>query len=147
MNGGESAWSDDERWQARLASDEQRLAEILSNEDREVVDGTRADANANGALAVLGVYGSVARDQRRADSDLDIYFEAADLPEPFNRTDPGHRWHVYGLPVGALLDNLRRGRQFAFDLIESALIVADRGPFRQLLIAVEREGLVRLEGG
>ena len=145
MNGGESSWSDDQRWQARLVADEQRLSEILSDDDRKVVDGTVAAADANGALEFIVVYGSAARAERRAGSDLDIYFEAADLPEPFNRTDPERRWHVYGMPEGTLLGNLRLGRDFAFDLIETALVVTDRGPFRQLLIAVAQEGLVRAD--
>jgi hypothetical protein len=44
-------------------------------------------------------------------------------------------------PSPALLDNLRGKRQFAFDLIESALVVTDRGLFREALIAVDVEGL------
>jgi hypothetical protein len=59
----------------------------------------------------------------------------------FYRTDPNRRWHVFGLPSGALLDNLRRRRQFAFDLIDSALVVTDRGPFREAMVAVVAEAL------
>jgi predicted nucleotidyltransferase len=140
-----SPWSDDERWQERLRSDERRLVQLLNANDREVVDGTVEAADGDGGLDFAVVYGSVARGERRDESDLDIYFEAGDIPEPFNRQDPAARWHVFGLPSGALLDNLRRGQRFAFDLIESALIVVDRGPFRELLVAVDAEGLVPLE--
>lgn len=140
-------WSDDELWQARLAADAARLAELLTADDREVLDGAIAAADGVGGLEFAVVYGSAARGERRADSDLDIYFEASDLPREFNRTDPNRRWHVFGLPAGALLDNLRRGQQFAFDLIESGLVAADRGPFRELLIVVDAEGLCAAEEG
>jgi hypothetical protein len=136
-----SHWTDNEAWQARLAAAAERLAALLTEEDREVVDGALAAADGDGRLDFLVVYGSVARGERRAESDLDIYFEAGDLPREFNRTDPNHRWHVFGLPSGALLDNLRRSRQFAFDLIESAIVVTDRAPFREALVAVDVEGL------
>jgi hypothetical protein len=138
-----SPWTDDERWRTRLAADAERLAALLTEEDREVVDGAvaAADGDGDGGLDFLVVYGSVARGERRAESDLDIYFEASDLPREFNRTDPNRRWHVFGLPSPALLDNLRGRRQFAFDLIESALVVTDRGLFRAALIAVDVEGL------
>jgi hypothetical protein len=141
MANGDSPWSDDERWEARLELDAARLAELLMNDDHEVVDGAIAAADGDGRLEFAVVYGSVARGVRRAESDLDIYFEANDLPREFNRTDPNRCWHVFGMPAGALLDNLRRGQQFAFDLIETALVVTDRGPFRELLIAVDAEGL------
>lgn len=147
MNANGSPWRDEAQWQARVARDELRLGEVLTADDREVVDGAIAAADGAGGLEFAVVYGSVARGERRADSDLDIYFEASDLPREFNRTDPNRRWHVFGLPTGALLDNLRRGQQFAFDLMESALVAADRGPFRELLIAVEAEGLFAAKEG
>ena len=134
-------WTDDKRWQARVASDAQRLANLLTEEDREVADGAVAAADGDGGLDFLVVYGSVARGERRTESDLDIYFEASDLPSEFNRTDPNRRWHVFGLPSGALVNDLRRRQQFAFDLIENALVVTDRGPFREALVAVDVEGL------
>jgi hypothetical protein len=138
---GTGTRSDDDHWQERLVGDVGRLADLLTHEDQEVVDGAVQVADAGGALDFLVVYGSVARAERRANSDLDLYFEAHDLPREFNLTDEGHRWHVFGLPSGALLDNLRRGQRFAFDLIESALIVTDRGAFRELLRTVAGEGL------
>jgi hypothetical protein len=47
-----------------------------------------------------------------------------------------------------MLDNLRRGHSiFAFDLIESAVVAADRGPFGELLIVVDAEGLVAADEG
>jgi hypothetical protein len=141
MSDGPRPWSDDQGWEARLAADVERLAELLSNDEREVVEGAVAMADSNGAMDFLVVYGSVARGERGADSDLNVYFEAGDLPREFNLTDVGRRWHVFGLPSGALLDNLRRREQFAFDLIEAALIVSDRGTFRALLLAVDAEGL------
>ena len=61
MNGGDTAYSNDDSWQARLAADQQRLAEILSTDDREVVDGTLAAADANGDFIVI--HGSAARGQ------------------------------------------------------------------------------------
>ena len=140
----DAPWNDDQRWQERVAADTERLDELLTNDDREVVEGALAAADGDGGLEFLVVYGSVARGERRADSDLDIYFEASDLPREINRTDPNGRWHVFGLPAGALLDNLRRGQQFAFDLIETALIVSDRGPFREVLVVVDAEGLTSI---
>lgn len=147
MSGRDPLPQSDDAWSARLEADAARLAELLSSDDREVLDGTIAAADGAGGLEFAVVYGSVARGERRADSDLDLYFEASDLPREFNRTDPNRRWHVFGLPAGALLDNLRRGQQFAFDLIESALVVADRGSFRELLIIVDAEGLCAAEEG
>src|SRR5438477_1215911 len=119
VSNGDSQWSDDQRWQVRLEADAARLSELLTADDREVIDGTIAAADGDGSLEFAVVYGSVARGERRANSDLDIYFEASDLPREFNRTDPNCRWHVFGLPPGALLDNLRRRQQFAFDLIQT----------------------------
>jgi hypothetical protein len=133
--------TDDEHWDARLTRDAERLHKLLSPEDHEILTGAIEIADEAGGLDFLVVYGSVARGERRADSDLDIYFEARDLPKEFNRKDPAHRWHIFGLPAGALLDNLRRGRQFAFDLIGSALVSVDRGAFRALVTAVAVEGL------
>jgi hypothetical protein len=146
MSDGPNPWTDDEGWEARLAGDTERLAELLDADDREVVEGAVSAADANGALDFLVLYGSIARGERRADSDLDLYFEAGDLPREFNLTDAGRRWHVFGLPSGALIDNLRRGQQFAFDLIESAIIVTDQGSFRDLLLTVDAEGLAPTGG-
>jgi hypothetical protein len=134
-----SHWTDTEAWQARLAADVERLAALLTEEDRGRRRGPRRSGD--GGLDFLVVYGSVARGERHVESDLDIYFEASDLAREFNRTDPNHCWHVFGLPSGALLDNLRLSRQFAFDLIESAIVVTDRGPLREALVAVDVEGL------
>lgn len=140
-----SPWSDDERWQERLRSDERRLVQLLDGNDREVVDGTVEAADGDGGLDFAVVYGSVARGERRDESDLDIYFEAGDIPEPFN--PPRSR-----SPLARLRSAIgRTARQPApraavrLRLIESALIVVDRGPFRELLVAVDVEGLVPLE--
>lgn len=142
MSNGDSQWSDDQRWQARLEADAARLTQLSTADDREIIDGAIAAADGYGGLKFAVVYGSVTRGERRADSDLDFYFEASDLPREFNRTDPNRRWHVFGLPAGALLDNLRRGQRFAFDLIQTSLVVSDPvGAFREILIAVEAERL------
>jgi hypothetical protein len=42
---------------------------------------------------------------------------------------------------GSILDNLRSGRDFAFSLIDEALVFVDRGAFRELLIARDEEEL------
>jgi predicted nucleotidyltransferase len=141
VNGNQSPWADEERWRERLDADGLRVAELLDADDREVVEGAVAAAAVNHALDFLVVYGSVARGERHADSDLDLYFEARDLPREVNLTDEGRRWHVFGVPSGALLDDLRRSHQFAFDLIASALIITDSGSFRDVLITADVEGL------
>lgn len=94
-----SHWTDTEAWQARLAADVERLAALLTEEDRGRRRGPRRSGD--GGLDFLVVYGSVARGERHVESDLDIYFEASDLAREFNRTDPNHCWHVFGLPSGA----------------------------------------------
>jgi hypothetical protein len=98
VNGNQSPWADEERWRERLDADGLRVAELLDADDREVVEGAVAAAAVNHALDFLVVYGSVARGERHADSDLDLYFEARDLPREVNLTDEGRRWHASAAP-------------------------------------------------
>jgi hypothetical protein len=72
------------------------------------------------------------------ESDLDIYLEAANLREPFNRGDAGGRYQVYGMPRGVLDIELRCGEEFGRRVVGDALVVYDRGPLRTILEKVER---------
>jgi predicted nucleotidyltransferase len=114
-----------------------RLTEAQEAATSRIVAST-ADG---GHLDFLVVYGSVSRGQQHAGSDLDIYYETSDQTSEPEAADPDSRWHVFGVPAGALLDNLRRGDQFAFDLVTDALVVVDDGPFRELVVAVDEEQL------
>ncbi len=139
----ESRWSDEHTWVARLNDDRETLqARLTPDQMRElgrlvamIDDPVQAD--------FLVVYGSVARDTHREDSDIDIYFEATYLPRRINIREqgPGRLFHGYGMPQGVLLDNLRSGKDFAFSLIDEALVFVDRGPFRALLTAHDEEEL------
>jgi len=131
----------DRAWQQRLARDRRLLLERLDPEQLEVVRGVQQIADEQSALEFLVVFGSVARGEQGPASDIDIYYEARDLPEPFNRIDPDHRFQVFGMPSGALLAALRNGQPFSFDVIRDALVVADAGRFREALIAVDEEDL------
>jgi hypothetical protein len=136
-----SRWRDEDDWSARLREDgamlDARLTESQDGATRRIV----ASAADGGHLDFLVVYGSVSRGQQHAGSDLDIYYETSDLTMELEAADPDSRWHVFGAPSGALLDNLRRGDQFAFDLVTDALVVVDDGGFRELVVAVDVEQL------
>jgi len=84
-----SPWRDDRIWQRRLVRDRALLAERLDEAQLEFVRGMVPVADSGGALDFLVLYGSAARGEAREDSDVDVYFEAGDLPEAFNRED---RW-------------------------------------------------------
>jgi predicted nucleotidyltransferase len=94
-----------------------------------------------GRLDFLVVYGSVSRGQQRADSDLDVYYATSDLTAELTEANPDSRWHVFGVPSGALLESLRRGDRFAFDLVADALVVRDTGRFREAIVALDEEQL------
>ena len=60
-----------------------------------------------------------------------------------SREDPASRWQVLAMPRSSLLGALRDGQDFAFDLLESALIALDRGAFRTAVLVVGEERLGR----
>jgi hypothetical protein len=95
--------------------------------------------DAQGALDFLVVFGSVGRGEQTEQSDLDMYYEAHDLPEPYSSNIA--QWQVLAPPRAALLDALRAGQEFAFEVVRDGLIVADTGRFREVLIALDEEGL------
>jgi Nucleotidyltransferase domain len=137
-----SEWRDDAAWQARLAHDAEAIDERLSDEQREVIDGVSqslgvGDAGDVLALTFMVVFGSYARGANGAESDLDVYFEAENLPEPMNRVDAADHYQVFGMPSGALADELREGREFGASVTADALVVHDNGAFRRLLIFVD----------
>lgn len=144
-----SQWRDDATWQARLERDREAVDARLNDEQREVLDGVTAllgagDAGDVLALTFIVVFGSYVRGDQGADSDLDIYFEAENLPEPLNRVDAARHYQVFGIPSGALADELRGGREFGASVVADALVVHDNGAFRRLLIFVDEGRTARL---
>ena len=127
---------DRETLQGRLTADQMReLGRLVGALD----DPIEAD--------FLLVYGSVARGSHDDASDIDIYFEAPYLPRRINIREqgPGRLFHGFGMPRGVLIGNLRSGKDFAFSLIDEALVFVDRGPFRALLITRDEEELTEAE--
>jgi hypothetical protein len=136
-----SRWRDDASWQERLAADRAALEERLSEDQKEVLEGVGEAVGAGEpgdvlALTFMVVFGSYARGDQTAASDLDIYFEAENLPEPFNRVDAARHYQVFGMPSGVLADELRQARDFGQRVVADALVVHDNGAFRLLLIHV-----------
>lgn len=109
-----------------------------------LVRGVLEAADSQGALDFTVVFGSVAQDRQHDESDLDVYFEAADLPEPYGRRTA--EYDVHGFPSGALLSMLRDGQKFAFNIAREALIHADKGRYRDALIAIDEEQLEPNDG-
>jgi predicted nucleotidyltransferase len=108
-----------------------------------VVRGVVEAADAQGALDFVVVFGSVARCDHDDESDLDIFFEASDLREPYAVPHPEFReYEVLGLPAGGLLGALRAGQEFAFNIVRDGLVHVDNGRYREVLIAVDEEQLV-----
>ena len=144
-----SRWRDEVAWQERLERDQAAIEERLSGEQKEAVESVADTLGANDrgdvlALTFIVVFGSYARGDHREDSDVDIYFEAENLPEPINRVDVGRHYQVFGLPSGALADELREGREFGERVVSNALVVHDNGSFRRLLIHVDEAQTARL---
>lgn len=144
-----SEWRDAAAWQERLGSDRVALDERLDNEQREVLGGVSESLGAGDAgdvleLTFLVVFGSYARGDQGAHSDLDIYFEAENLPKPLNRVDAARHYQVFGMPSGALADELREGREFGQRVVADALVAHDNGAFRRLLIHVDERRTARL---
>lgn len=137
-----SQWRDDRVWQQRVARDRTLLRERLNDEQMTVVRGVAEAADTQGALDSVVVFGSVARGDHDDDSDLDIYFEAADLNAPYDIPHPDFpEYQVLGLPSGGLVDALRAGQEFAFNVVRDGLVHVDTGRYRDVLIAVDEEGL------
>jgi hypothetical protein len=136
-----SPWRDDRTWQRRLIRDRARLLERLDEVQLEFVRGMVGVADGGGALDFLLVYGSAARGQASEESDVDVYFEAGVLPEPFNREDPNGFFHAFGVPRGSLLGAVRQGDEASLEIVRDAIVVSDTERFRQVLIAVDEEGL------
>lgn len=136
-----SEWRDDATWQQRLAADQAALAARLSTDQRQVLDeiaGVLGAGDAGDVLALdfMVVFGSYARGEQGPNSDVDIYYEA-NLPEPMNRVDANRHYQLFGMPRGALADELREGRDFGRGVVADALVVHDNGSFRRLLIFVD----------
>jgi hypothetical protein len=135
-----SRWRDDRSWQQRVVRDRGRIA-ALSDEQRELARGVAAAADRDGSLDFAVIYGSVAQGRQRADSDIDVYFEASDLPVPFNCEDSDGRFHAFGMPRGDLLANMGAGDHVAVEIVRDAIVILDNGRLRELLIAVDEESL------
>jgi hypothetical protein len=138
-------WRDDTKWSRRVERDWELAQVRLSRDDLEVIDGVRASVGGLG-LRLLVVFGSVARGSSTASSDLDVYFEADLLPEPFNRTDPAHRWQVFGLPSGAFVTALEVGQFFAFEIARDGLVLDGEDLFRSALLKIADRQLVPAVG-
>ena len=95
-----------------------------------------------GHLDFLVVYGSAARGEQHEDSDVDVYFEAGDLPEPFNRgEDANGRFHIFGVPRGTLLEALRHGDAVGREILRDGIAVVDTERFREVLTSADEAGL------
>ena len=140
-----SLWRNNDVWSDRLREDRAILQAQLSPAQAEAIRGIVESADGEGKLEFLVVYGSVSRGEQRADSDLDIYYETRELAAEIERADPDSRWHVFGVPSGALLESVRRGDEMAFGIVSDALVVFDDGLFRALLVAVDEEQLTQAE--
>jgi len=135
-------WRDDRAWQQRVARDRHLLRERLTDDQMAAVRAVVEAADGHGALDFVVVFGSVARGDHRDDSDLDIYFEAGDLREPYAVPHPDFPdYQVLGLPAGGLLGALRDGQEFGANVVRDGLIHVDNGRYREVLIAVDEEGL------
>lgn len=143
MPDGRSSWQNDRTWQRRVARDRELLRERLDDDQMKVVRGVVEAADTQGALDFVAVFGSVARGDHDDESNLDIYFEAADLNAPYaipHLEFP--EYQILGLPSGGLLDALRAGQEFAFNVVRDGLLHVDNGRYREALIVVDEEGLV-----
>lgn len=140
MPNGRSPWRNDRTWQQRVARDRRLLRDRLDDDKMTVVRGVVAAADSQGALDFVVVFGSVARGDHNDESDLDIYFEAGDLNAPYDSPHP--EYQVLGLPRDGLLDALRAGQEFAFNVVRDGLVHIDSGRYRAALITVDEEGLV-----
>jgi hypothetical protein len=143
-----SKWRDDATWQGRLAADQAAIAARLSADQRQVLEEIAGILGAGEpgdvlALEFVVVFGSYARGDQRPDSDVDIYYEA-NLREPMNRVDADRHYQLFGVPRGALADELREGRAFGRGVVADALVVHDNGSFRRLLIFVDEGRTERL---
>jgi hypothetical protein len=142
MPDGRSAWRDDRTWQQRVARDRELLRERLDDDQMTVVRGVVEAADTQGALGFVVVFGSVARGDHDDESDLDIYFEAGDLNAPYDIPHPDFpEYQILGLPRRGLLDALHAGQDFAFNVVRDGLIHVDNGRYRDVLVAVDEEGL------
>lgn len=108
-----------------------------------VVRGVVEAADDQGALEFVVVFGSIARGVHGEGSDLDVYFEAADLNAPYDKPHPKFpEYQVLGLPTGGLAGALRDGQEFAVNVVRDGLVHVDNGRYRDVLVAVDEEGLV-----
>jgi hypothetical protein len=130
-------------WQQRVVRDRELLRTRLTVDQMKLVRGVVPVADSQGVLDFMLVFGSVARDEQHDESDLDVYFEAADLSEEYGKRSADY--DVFGYPSGALLSMLRDGQTFAFNIARNGLIHADNGRYREALIAIDEEGLVENE--
>jgi hypothetical protein len=62
------------------------------------VPATQRIADEQSALDFLLIFSSVARGEHGPESDIDVYCEAHDLSERFNRVDSGRHYQVSGCP-------------------------------------------------
>jgi hypothetical protein len=136
-----SPWREDRTWQRRIVRDRALLVERLDDAQLEFVRSVVPVADGGGQLDFLVVYGSAARGEQHEASDVDVYFEATDLPGPFNREDPNGHFHVFGVPRGSLLASLRHGDDLGLEIVRDAIVVVDTGQFREVLVAADEEGL------
>lgn len=111
-----SPWRNDRTWQQRVARDRRLIQERLNDDQLTVVRAVAEIADSQGGLDFVVVFGSVARGDHDDESDLDIYFEASDLPRPYDVPHPDFpEYQVLGLPSGGLVGALRDGQEFAFN--------------------------------
>jgi Polymerase beta, Nucleotidyltransferase len=135
-------------WQTRLRDDRAALDERLSPDQWVVLGGVpqmfeNVEPGDPLHLDFVVVFGSYARGEQRESSDVDIYFEVANLPRPISLADHGRRYQALGMPRNTLLGNLRARRDMGSEIAADALVFSEsEDRYRHVLIAAEEEGLL-----
>ncbi len=132
----DAAWSDDQKWAAKLDRDRARAHRNQTTPQREITEIIVSRSLAIGADGVA-LTGSTARDRRTSISDLDYHVvgqrpKVNDLPGDVD---------VYAGDADHFWKKLRGGDDFVQWTLRLGCILHDSGIFRAGLEAIAREGL------